>query len=308
MTKWSEVENLPNYVKVLDKGFVGLVDVMGNDAAIVQAARVSYGDGTKSMREDRGLIRYLMRNHHTTPFEMVEFKFHIKMPIFVMRQHIRHRTANVNEYSARYSVMADEFYIPEPERLQAQSQTNKQGSGKVLEGVEAEIALNTIKRVSTETYKDYLSLINHEDGRDYGITDPQGLTRELARTVLPVNNYTELYWKIDLKNLFHYLALRDDSHAQWEIQEFARAIGDFVLQKCPVAWEAFLDYWKNNKSLSYSEQVLLLDVIKKSNELGVSVKDAWGKIEHQGNTESIANQYRLSKRELEEFKSWLELS
>ena len=234
MTLRSQVENDPYYLPLLDHGFVGLKDAMGNDNAIVEAARTSYGDGTKSVNEDRGLIRYLMRHQHSTPFEMVVFKFHLKMPIFVMRQHVRHRMASINEYSGRYSVMTDEFYIPELSRLQSQSSINKQGSGNQLEGLELEMAYDTIKRVSAENYVDYLSLINEDGGRDYDIENREGLARELARMVLPVNNYTELYWKIDLKNLFHYIKLRADHHAQKEIQDLANAIGHFVKQRCPV--------------------------------------------------------------------------
>ena len=236
MTLWSEVSEDTKYTKVLDLGFVGLIDVMGDDSSIVQAARTSYGKGTKSVSEDRGLIRYLMKHHHTSVFEMVEFKFHIKLPIFVMRQHVRHRTANLNEYSGRYSVMTDEFYIPDLGRMQAQSVTNKQGSGTLLQGQELEMAHNTIKRVSADAYADYLSLVNQDGGRAYNIEDRQGLSRELARIILPVNNYTECYWKIDLKNLFHYIKLRADHHAQWEIQEFARALAAFVKARCPVSY------------------------------------------------------------------------
>ena len=300
MTAWHEVENLDNYVKVLDKGFVGLVDVMGNDAAIVQAARTSYGSGTKSVREDRGLIRYLMKHQHTTPFEMVEFKFFIKMPIFVMRQHVRHRTANINEYSARYSVMTDEYYEPELSRLQAQSSINKQGSGDMLGDVESEIAHNTIARVSEGAYVDYLSLINEPGGRSYNIEDRKGLSRELARMVLPVNYYTEMYWKIDLKNLFHYLALRCDHHAQWEIQEYARAMAGFVKQVCPLAWEAFEDYWEGGHKVSRPEQTLLADIIQLSNSNNISFADAAQQIT------KVLTQYNLSKREWEEFQArWL---
>jgi thymidylate synthase (FAD) len=197
MTHWSEVEQSSAYVKVLDHGFVGLVDVMGDDSSIVQAARTSYGKGTKSVSEDRGLIRYLMRNFHTSVFEMIEFKFHIKLPIFVMRQHVRHRTANLNEYSGRYSVMTDEFYIPEQHRLQSQSVLNKQGSGAQLGGAELEAVHDLIKHMSTESYKSYLALINDPQSEDYWPIDGrQGLSRELSRIILPQNNYTECYWRL----------------------------------------------------------------------------------------------------------------
>lgn len=304
MTSVTDIDfNNQPYVKVLDKGFVGLVDVMGDDSAIVQAARTSYGKGTKSVNEDRGLIRYLIKHFHTTPVEMVEFKFHIKLPIFVMRQHVRHRTANLNEYSGRYSVMTDEFYIPEPARLQAQSVTNKQGSGAQLQGPELEMAFNTIQRVSAESYADYLSLINQEGGRPYNMEDRQGLTRELARIILPQNNYTECYWKIDLKNLFHYIKLRADHHAQWEIQEFARALASFVKQQCPLAFEAFEDYWEQCKTISRMDLNLMQEIVQVSNHMGVGFSSAysWMKLQ-QGGRDAVRIRHGLSKRELTEFE------
>jgi thymidylate synthase (FAD) len=283
---------------------VGLKDVMGNDNAIVEAARTSYGDGTKSVNEDRGLIRYLMRHQHSTPFEMVVFKFHLKMPIFVMRQHVRHRMASINEYSGRYSVMTDEFYIPEPARLQSQSSINKQGSGDQLEGDEMEMAHNTIQRISSENYMDYLSLINEEGGRDYDIENRQGLARELARMVLPVNNYTELYWKIDLKNLFHYIKLRADHHAQKEIQDLANAIGHFVKQRCPVAWEAFEDYWQHAITVSRLEKNLLADTIECSNQIKLPFAEAYDWLTKQaGDKKALWTKYGMNKRELGEFEA-----
>ena len=306
MTTWDEVAQDPNYIKVLDKGFVGLVDKMGNDKAIVQAARVSYGDGTKSVNEDRGLIRYLMRHQHSTPFEMVEFKFHLKMPIFVMRQHVRHRMSSINEYSGRYSVMTDEFYIPETSRLQAQSSDNKQGSAGQLEGQELEMALNTIQRVSAENYLDYLSLINDPGGRDYNLGERQGLARELARMVLPVNNYTELYWKIDLKNLFHYLNLRADSHAQYEIQALANPIGEFVRKSCPIAWEAFEDYWLHSVSVSRQEQFLFAAIVAISNSRAISISSSFDQLcIEAGGKKGLREEYNMSSREFAEFeKRW----
>lgn len=215
----------------LDKGFVRLIDVMGSDDAIVQAARVSYGSGTKKVHEDRGLIRYLLRHQHTTPFEMVEFKFHIKLPIFVARQWIRHRTANVNEYSGRYSEMKDEFYVPELDQIRAQSTMNKQGreSEPFPEEAAREIT-QQMHALQTETYRQYQQLLD------------TGLAREVARINLPVSNYTEWYWKIDLHNLFHFLRLRLDSHAQYEIRVYSQAIAEIVRHIVPVAWEAFEDY------------------------------------------------------------------
>lgn len=309
MTVWAQVKDDPSYSRYLDYGFVGLKDSMGDDAAIVQAARVSYGDGTKSVNEDRGLIRYLLRNQHSTPFEMVEFKFHLKMPIFVMRQHVRHRMASINEYSGRYSVMTDEFYIPEHSRLQAQSSINKQGSGHQLEGQELEMAFNTIQRVSAENYLDYLSLINNEEGRNYNLGERQGLARELARMVLPLNNYTELYWKIDLKNLFHYLNLRADSHAQQEIQQLADLIATHVRRICPTAWEAFEDYWQGAVSVSRLEQNLMRALIEFSNIRSVSFAESYETMaELAGGKNELRNQFGMSKRELTEFEQQWKLT
>ena len=304
MTLWSEVQESDAYVKVLDHGFVGLVDAMGDDAAIVQAARTSYGKGTKSVNEDRGLIRYLVKHYHTTPLEMVEFKFHIKLPIFVMRQHVRHRTASLNEYSGRYSMMTDEFYIPDLSRMQTQSSINKQGSEGQLVGQELEMTHNTIKRVSAEAYADYLSLVNEPGGRPYNLEDRQGLSRELARIILPINNYTECYWKIDLKNLFHYIKLRADHHAQWEIQEFARALAAFVKARCPVAFEAFEDYWEQSVSLSRMDLDLLQAIIHMSNHMGVGFSSAYQWLQMpEGGRDAVRIKYGMSKRELTEFEA-----
>jgi thymidylate synthase (FAD) len=303
MTTWAEVSHSDAYVKVLDHGFVGLVDVMGDDSAIVQAARTSYGKGTKSVSEDRSLIRYLMKNWHTSVFEMVEFKFHLKLPIFVMRQHVRHRTANLNEYSGRYSVMTDEFYIPEPTRMQSQSQVNKQGSGTQLNDAELSHSLNLIKNISAQNYMDYLTLVNEPGGTKWDLESREGLSRELSRIILPQNNYTECYWKIDLKNLFHYIRLRADAHAQWEIQEFARALAQFVKQRCPVAFEAFVDYQEQAVHVSRMDKQLMQDVILQSNLLDLNMKAAY---EHMINTcggvDALREVYGLSKRELKAFE------
>jgi len=229
-------------IDCLDKGFVRLIDVMGDDAAIVQAARVSYGSGTKKVLEDRGLIRYLLRHAHTTPFEMVEFKFHVKLPIFVARQWIRHRTANVNEYSGRYSEMKDEFYTPNPNDIRPQSVLNKQGrSEETLPDGMAEQAANAFKAGQDEAYAQYQEFLE------------QGIAREIARINLPVSNYTEWYWKIDLHNLFHFLRLRIDSHAQYEIRVFAEAIAELVKPFVPHAWEAFEDYVLNAHRMTAPE-------------------------------------------------------
>jgi len=219
---------------VLDHGFVRVVDYMGDDAAICQAARVSYGKGTKSVQNDEGLIRYLMRHWHSTPFEMCEIKLHVKLPVFVARQWIRHRTANVNEYSARYSILDREFYIPAPEHVAAQSEINNQGRGAMLEGEEAARVLEILKADSTRAYDNYEAMIS-QDGQE-------GLARELARMNLPANIYTQWYWKVDLHNLFHFLRLRADAHAQFEIRVYADAMCEMVADWVPFAFRAFEDY------------------------------------------------------------------
>ncbi|RJE86549.1 FAD-dependent thymidylate synthase [Paracoccus onubensis] len=227
---------------VLDHGFVRVVDYMGDDAAICQAARVSYGRGTKSVQNDEGLIRYLMRHWHSTPFEMCEVKLHVKLPVFVARQWIRHRTANVNEYSARYSILDREFYIPAPENLAAQSSVNKQGRSEVLEGDEAARVLDLLRQDAMRSYDHYEDMLS-QDGQ-------QGLARELARMNLPANIYTQWYWKVDLHNLFHFLRLRADAHAQYEIRAYADALCDIVADWVPAAFGAFRDYRMDAVSLS----------------------------------------------------------
>jgi thymidylate synthase (FAD) len=229
-------------IPVLDHGFVRVIDYMGDDSAIVQAARVSYGKGTRKVSSDRGLIRYLLRHRHTTPFEMCEIKFHVKLPVFVARQWIRHRTANVNEYSARYSILDREFYIPAPEHLAAQSASNRQGRGEVLEGAEAERVLSILRDDAGRAYDHYVEMLNED--ADGAPRDPgrPGLARELARMNLPLNIYTQWYWKIDLHNLLHFLSLRADAHAQYEIRAYADVMLDVVKRWVPVVHEAFEDY------------------------------------------------------------------
>ena len=227
---------------VLDHGFVRGIDYMGDDSAIVQAARVSYGAGTKHVSNDEGLIRYLMRHWHSTPFEMCEVKFHVKLPVFVARQWIRHRTANVNEYSARYSILDREFYIPAPEHLAAQSTVNNQGLGAVLEGEEAARVLEMLKADAGRAYDNYEAMLS-QDGQ-------QGLARELARMNLPANVYTQWYWKVDLHNLFHFLRLRADAHAQYEIRVYADLMCKLVADWVPIAFGAFEDYRMGGVSLS----------------------------------------------------------
>ncbi|MHC0054366.1 FAD-dependent thymidylate synthase [Actibacterium sp. D379-3] len=229
-------------IPVLDHGFVRVIDYMGDDAAICQAARVSYGKGTKSVTNDEGLIRYLMRHWHSTPFEMCEIKLHVKLPVFVARQWIRHRTANVNEYSARYSILDREFYIPEAGALAAQSTVNNQGRGAVLEGAEAARVLEILKSDCNRAYDHYEAMISQDD--------QQGLARELARMNLPANIYTQWYWKVDLHNLFHFLRLRADAHAQYEIRVYADAICNVVADWVPAAFAAFEDYRMGGVTLS----------------------------------------------------------
>ena len=231
-------------IPVLDHGFVRVIDYMGDDAAICQAARVSYGRGTKSVQNDEGLIRYLMRHWHSTPFEMCEIKLHVKLPVFVARQWIRHRTANVNEYSARYSILDREFYIPTPEHLAAQSTVNNQGRGAVLEGDEAVRVLEMLKNDAARSYDSYEAMLSQEG--------QQGLARELARMNLPANIYTQWYWKVDLQNLLHFLRLRADAHAQYEIRVYADAICGVVADWVPFAYKAFEDYRLGGATLSAS--------------------------------------------------------
>jgi thymidylate synthase (FAD) len=235
---------------VLDQGFIRVIDYMGDDAAIVQAARVSYGRGTKRVSDDRGLINYLMRMRHTSPFEMCELKLHVKLPIFVARQWIRHRTASVNEYSARYSVLEDCFYAPSAEHLAAQSSSNRQGRGDVLEGAEAREARKAIDDNARHAYDRYLRLLN-EDGEGHPL-DPerQGLARELARMTLPLNTYTEWYWKTDLHNLLHFIELRADPHAQYEIRAYALVLREIVQRWVPHTYDAFIYYREDGAELS----------------------------------------------------------
>ena len=235
-------EVLYEAIPVLDHGFVRVIDYFGTDSAIVQAARVSYGKGTKMVNEDAGLINYLMRHRHSTPFEMCEIKFHIKLPMFVARQWIRHRTANVNEYSARYSILDREFYVPKPEHLSAQSRTNRQGRAGVLEGAEAAQALEWLKDDSTRAYDHYEAMLNEDASGNIVDENKKGLARELARMNLPVNFYTQWYWKVDLHNLLHFLSLRADPHAQYEIRVYAEAMLDLVKRWVPITYEAFSRY------------------------------------------------------------------
>jgi len=238
--------------EVLDHGFVRVVDYMGNDSSVVQAARVSYGAGTKKVNADKGLINYLLSHRHTTPFEMCEIKFHIKLPIFIARQWIRHRTASVNEYSARYSIMEDEFYIPKAEFLSPQSKVNHQGrdESQPLSYEQQKTVLELLKQDSRQCYDHYLEMINQDSAGNIVDESKDGLARELARINLPVNCYTQWYWKIDLHNLLNFLFLRADAHAQYEIREYANVILDITKKWVPHCYEAFIKYRQTGKEFS----------------------------------------------------------
>lgn len=275
-------EILYDPLPVLDHGFVRVVDYMGDDAAIVQAARVSYGRGTKKVSEDLGLIKYLMRHRHNTPFEMCEIKFHVKLPIFVARQWIRHRTANVNEYSARYSILDKEFYIPEPKHLAIQSTTNNQGRGAIIEGERSQRILNLLKEDSIRSYDHYLEMLNEaEDGTPLQENE-DGLARELARMNLPVNFYTQWYWKIDLSNFMHFLSLRADSHAQYEIRVYADVMLEVLKKWAPMTYDAFMDYRRHaahlsGKGLAVVRQLIQGNVVTRE-QSGLSLRE-WRELE-----------------------------
>ncbi len=243
-------EILYKAIPLLDHGFVRVIDYMGDDAAVVQAARVSYGRGTKKVSEDKGLINYLMRHRHTTPFEMCEIKYHVKLPIFVARQWIRHRTANVNEYSARYSILDNEFYMPKPEQLASQSANNRQGRDAVLTGKEAERVFDILKKDSELVYEHYMEMLN--EGEAGTPLDPErsGLARELARMNLSLSFYTQWYWKTNLHNLMHFLSLRADAHAQYEIRVYADVMIDTMKRWTPICHDAFLEYRMGGAHLS----------------------------------------------------------
>ena len=249
-------------IEVLDHGFVRVIDYMGDDSSIVQSARVSYGKGTKKISNDKGLIKYLMRHRHSTPFEMCEIKFHIKLPIFIARQWIRHRTANVNEYSARYSILDKEFYIPSAENLAAQSAINNQGRGDALTDDEASNVIQILKKDAEQTYSNYETLLNENSGGNIIDESKSGIARELARMNLTLNTYTQWYWKIDLNNLLHFLALRADDHAQYEIRVYADIMLDIVKRWVPLTYAAFEDYRIGGTELSAKEITLMKKLLK----------------------------------------------
>jgi thymidylate synthase (FAD) len=258
-------------IPILDHGFVRVIDYMGDDTSIVQAARVSYGKGTKKVSTDSGLIKYLMRHWHSTPFEMCEIKYHVKLPIFIARQWIRHRTANVNEYSARYSILDKEFYLPGPEHLAAQSQKNRQGRGDVLEGDQAKKVLELLKGDAEQTYNNYETMLNEKYDGSVINEDGIGLARELARMNLTLNTYTQWYWKTDLLNLMNFLRLRADSHAQYEIRAYADVMLDTVKKWVPITYEAFMDYRVGGTEVSAKGKAVIQKLIKNEN---VSMEDS----------------------------------
>ena len=283
-----ELENiLYEAIPILDHGFIRVIDYMGDDTSIVQAARVSYGKGTKKVSTDSGLIKYLMRHWHSTPFEMCEIKYHVKLPIFIARQWIRHRTANVNEYSARYSILDKEFYLPSLENLAAQSQSNRQGRGDVLTGEQAKKVLDLLKKDAEQTYDNYETMLNER--YDGSVIDEKqvGLARELARMNLTLNTYTQWYWKTDLLNLMNFLRLRADHHAQFEIRAYADVMLDTVKKWVPITYEAFMDYRVGGTEISSKGKKVIQKLIS-----GEKVD-----IDESG----------LSKREWNELMSVLEL-
>ena len=268
-------------IPVLDHGFIRVIDYMGDDTSIVQSARVSYGKGTKKVSTDSGLIKYLMRHWHSTPFEMCEIKYHVKLPIFIARQWIRHRTANVNEYSARYSILDKEFYLPATEHLAAQSQSNRQGRGDVIEGDQAKKVLDLLKSDAERTYSNYEEMLNERYDGTLIEENKTGLARELARMNLTLNTYTQWYWKTDLLNLMNFLRLRADRHAQYEIRAYADAMLDTLKKWVPITYEAFMDYRVGGTEVSSKGKLAIQKFIKGENvnieESGLSKRE-WNEL------------------------------
>ena len=268
-------------IPVLDHGFIRVVDYMGDDTSIVQAARVSYGKGTKKVSTDSGLIKYLMRHWHSTPFEMCEIKYHVKLPIFIARQWIRHRTANVNEYSARYSILDKEFYLPSPEHLAAQSQANRQGRGDILKGEQAKKVLELLKGDAEQTYNNYENMLNERYDGSVINQSGVGLARELARMNLTLNTYTQWYWKTDLLNLMNFLRLRADRHAQYEIRAYADSMLDTLKKWVPITYDAFMDYRVGGAEISSKGKQVIKKLINGENisidESGLSKRE-WNEL------------------------------
>ncbi len=268
-------------IPVLDHGFIRVIDYMGDDTSIVQAARVSYGKGTKKVSTDSGLIKYLMRHWHSTPFEMCEIKYHVKLPIFIARQWIRHRTANVNEYSARYSILDKEFYLPSKENLAAQSKNNRQGRGEVIKGDQANEVLNLLKEDAEQTYENYETMLNEKYDGSIIDKNKSGLARELARMNLTLNTYTQWYWKTDLLNLMNFLRLRVDQHAQYEIRAYADVMLDNLKKWVPITYDAFIDYRVGGIEVSAKGKIVIQKLTKGENinleESGLSKRE-WNEL------------------------------
>lgn len=271
------------YHPVLDHGFIAVKDYMGDDLSILQMARMSYGKGTKGLSDDRALLRYLMRHFHTSPFEGCVIKLHVKLPIFVMRQWVRHRTASLNEYSARYSIMPDEFYLPRPEELAVQSKDNKQGRGRALTADEAALVLRLMTEDARRNFASYHQLLNADEDGNPIDEGRDGIARELARIGLPLSAYTQMYWQTNLHNLMHFLRLRADPHAQWEIRVYAEKILELMKDWVPVTHEAFRDYQLDGSRLSRMETNLVKALLTGTATL------------------ADADRFGLSKREAREF-------
>lgn len=286
MTLQTEVMNDEKYVTLHNAGFVGLDSVMGSDTAIVRAARVSYGAGTKTINDDISLLRYLMRHKHTTPFEVGgQLKFHAKVPLFVMNQWIRHRSGSFNVYSGRYSIMTDEFYVPSMEYVRKQSSVNKQGSGEIIDETVSHSILDMMKSVNAEAYGIYNKLLECE------------LSRELSRIILPLSNYTEFYWLVNLHNLFHFLTLRADKHAQQEIQDYANAIVELARPNFPNAFDAWEDYIRNGVTFSQEEMIVMNFLIN-----GLRSRDNVLDLAFENLKNEFGIDFRMGKREWAEFK------
>lgn len=273
------------YHPVLDHGFIAVKDYMGDDLSILQMARMSYGKGTKGLSDDRALLRYLMRHHHTSPFEGCVIKLHVKLPIFVMRQWVRHRTASLNEYSARYSILPDEFYMPAPELLAVQSKDNKQGRGDALSAEQSAEVLRILREDAERNFANYHKLLNADEEGNVIDENAEGIARELARIGLPLSTYTQMYWQTNLHNLMHFLRLRADPHAQYEIRVFAEKMLDVMADWVPVTTEAFRDYQLEAGRVSRMEIALLRDLLA-------------GKA-----TVADAERYGMTKREIREFQN-----
>lgn len=282
-------KHLNIYHPVLDHGFIAVKDYMGDDVSVLQMARMSYGKGTKSLADDRSLLRYLMRHFHTSPFEGCVIKLHVKLPIFVMRQWVRHRTASLNEYSARYSIMPDEFYMPEPSQLAVQSKDNKQGRGDTLTPEQATEVLRMLKDDATRNFASYHQLLNSDENGNTIDEDRAGIARELARIGLPVSAYTQMYWQTNLHNLMHFLRLRADVHAQYEIRVYADKMLEIMADWVPMTTEAFRDYQLEAGRLSRMELALVKDLLA-------------GKA-----TIADAERYGMTKREIREFQTRFEV-